>query len=235
MCRSGISRPRADTRDAEQLGRGARAKLVSSTRRGFVFRHPFFWQRNAKLIARTASLLEPSEAPQKSVLQRCCLPFPPSRGCQRPPGRPGSWPSSPAGCQRPSIFSHGFVLELDKIFQTNNWIVKGFSCHRTVWEGRGGKEGLQPRAAGPGAAAQPPPPRRASAPAPHLASRVSPLRHPCVCRPGRWGWSWTGTWDGTWRVGPPKGASTCEEPWAGGLTSSGAPSRPPRIRLNCSL
>ena len=108
---------------------GARAELVFSTRRGFVFRHPLFWQRNAKLIARTACLLEPPEAPQKSVLPRCRLPFPPYRGRQRPPGRPGSWPSSPAGCQRPSIFSRGFVLELDKIFQTNNWIVKGISCH----------------------------------------------------------------------------------------------------------
>lgn len=84
-------------------------------------------------------------------------------GCQQPPGRPGSWPSSPAGCQRPSVFSCGLVLELDKIFQTNNWIVKGISCHRTVWEGRGGKEERQPQApgaaqaAGPGAAAQPPP------------------------------------------------------------------------------
>ena len=95
-------------------------------------------------------LPEPSEGPQKCVLPPCHLPLPPSRGCQQPAGWPGSWPSSPAGCQRPSIFSPGLVLQLDEIFQTNNWIVKGISCHRTVWEGRGRKE--EPQPGGPSAA-----------------------------------------------------------------------------------
>ena len=77
-------------------------------------------------------------------------------------------------------------------------------------------------------------PAAACAPLPP-ASRVLPLRQLCVCRPGCWGRSPAGTRNGTWPVGPPERASTWEEPWAGGLTFSGAPSCPPRVRVNCSF
>lgn len=114
-------------------------------------------------------------------------------------------------------------------------LITGLSKESAVTGPSGGEgAGRRSRSLGdpvpPGKQGQP-----AAAHAPTPASRVLPLRQLCACRPGCWGRSLAGTRDGTWPVGPPERASTREEPWAGGLTFSGAPSWPPRVRVNCSL
>ena len=87
---------------------------------------------------RTSLVVHPRRAFSRGVT------FPPSGGCQQPAGRPA----------QPAVSALLFLAlvwscNLTRFFQTNNWIVKGISCHRTVWEGRGGKEEPQPGEPGP--------------------------------------------------------------------------------------